>query len=628
MLSANIQPVAFFNRLRRRIAISRRQLAGALTIGLGLSIGPFNVIAADRLAVPSASELKTAQAEVKELFKSELNSARSSAQLTALAERMLSNVQHEDASKANDYVLLTQALATAVKGSNIELSRDIVRKLSERYEVDDQSLTAQTLKDLSKGPTDSAYHQRLADVALELIIEATRAERIDIATQYVDLVSSLATKLKSADLAKKATAARSDLTELKKQADKYIAARKTLETNANDTAANGIVGRYELLAHSDWQRALPYLAQSDDSLIKAAAISDQQAVQAIEPLAADDAYKLANDWWDISQKQTVPGLKSAFKQRAGQWYEYAAPNLKALAKTKADQRLSESEWKSTPDKLSRMPLNVNLHSLKASLEASHGLLGPDFAICQTAKLKDALDLTNAFAKRNFRPTRFRPFVTKNGVEVAAIWIKDGFEGEVFSGSAAEVTNRVAENSKRGFIPIDVAGYVPIESTESRHVLVSVKQPLPKSVEAKVVLDFLSKGEVEALNTMKAMPLTFQRFPHPDGMLRSDLVVRIMEPGEWTLRAGPLHWVQEQTTAIKGLPIDVGLVDQPKRGTQYIMAYRKKQNVPYFEGHTDQPSKNIAEWQKLATEGARPSAIGVNQMLDGRYETIWLWIKPK
>lgn len=628
MLSASVSSIAPWKNYCQRWNVSRRRLAWAIAIGFVLTIGPHFVVAADRYAVPSANEIKTAQAEIKELFKAELGTAKSSAQLTALAERMLSNMQNEDSSKASDYVLLTQALATAIKGSNIDLSRGIVRKLSDKYEVDEHSLTAQTLKDLGKGPTDPAYHQRLAELALELTLEATRAERIDIATQYVDLVSSIATKLKSSDLAKKAAASRSDLTELKKQSDKYATARKTLQKNAQDAAANGIVGRYELLAHADWQRALPYLAQSDEALIKAAAIVDQQAVQAAELISADDAYKLANEWWDISQKQTVPGLKSAFKQRSGQWYEYAVPNLKALSKTKAEQRLVESEWKSTPDKLSRMPLNENVAGLKASLDAANGMLGPDFAICQTAKLKNAMELTNAFAKRNFRPTRFRPFVTKDGIEVAAIWIKDGFESEVFSGSAEEVTKHVQENSERGFIPVDVAGYVPINGTASQHVLVSAKQPLPKGIEAKVVLDFVSKGEVEALNGMKATPLTFQRFPHPDGKLRSDLVIRVMEPGEWTLRAGPLHWVQEQTTAIKGLPIDVGLVDQPTTGTQYIMAYRKKQQAPYVEGHTDQPANNISEWRKLAAEGARPAAIGVNQMLDGRYETIWLWLRAK
>lgn len=300
---------------------------------------------ADRAPVPTATELKAAQVEIKELFKADLAAAKSGAQLTEVAERMLANLQNEAGSRVNDYVLLTQAQAAAVKASNISLSRSIAGAIAERYEIDEHQLSLQTLKDLGKGPLDPPFHQELADLALQLEAKALQSDRLDIAGQYLDLLSSLATKLKSVELSKRATARRADVAELRKLSDKLPNARAVLEKNATDAAANDVVGRYALLAQRDWKIALPLLMRSSDSQLKPIAERDWNVVSSDASFSGDEAFSLAGEWWDLSQKQTVPGLKAAYKLRAGQWYEFALPELKALSKTKAEQRLAESEWK-------------------------------------------------------------------------------------------------------------------------------------------------------------------------------------------------------------------------------------------------------------------------------------------
>ncbi|MBC7815325.1 MAG: hypothetical protein IAG10_00330, partial [Planctomycetaceae bacterium] len=102
---------------------------------------------AAKTPVPDAAEQKPAIATVKEVFKSELASAKSSAQFADVAERMLGNLQNDESSAVNDYVLLMQAHGLAVKALQPTLSLRIVQMISDRYNVDQHALTVQTLKD-------------------------------------------------------------------------------------------------------------------------------------------------------------------------------------------------------------------------------------------------------------------------------------------------------------------------------------------------------------------------------------------------------------------------------------------------------------------------------------------------
>lgn len=617
------------NTDRRHNLVSVSQIVGA-AIAVCLLLGSDNACrSTDRVPVPSASELKAAQSEIKELFKADLGGAKSGAQLTEVAERMLTNVQNEASSRVNDYVLLTQAQATAIKASNISLSLKIVSLLAARYEFDEPQLTLQTLKDLAKGPADQDFHQQLADLALQLGSESQRADRLELAGQYLDLVVSLATRLKSPDLAKQTSARRANLTELKKLSEKLLAARKTLEKNAQDAAANDTVGRYLLLAQSDWMQALPLLALSQDSSLKSVAASDWKAISSDSTLSGDEAFQLAGDWWDQSQKQTQPGLKAAFKLRAGQWYEFALPHLKALTKIKAEQRLAESEWKSNAQLLPLMPLNFQAAQLQATLAGMHGWLGPESVICQSAKFEEALELTKTLAAKRFRPTRFRPYPTPDGLKVAAIWRRDGIEGDVFVGTAEQVLKHDLANRSKGLVPVDVAGYLPPDSQGAVwHVLVSARQVVADGQKISLSLDAEAKGEVERCKEAKVIPLTFQRYLGADNALRTDMVRHRVGVRDWTLRAGPLTWMLGQIKPQTGILTDVGVVIDGGQKAQFISAFQRVEGVTDHEGHSENLAENIPAWTKLAADKASPVAIGVSVTPDGRYQSMWVWHRPK
>ncbi len=115
---------------------------------------------AAKTPVPDAAEQKPAIVTVKEIFKSELASAKSSAQFADIAERMLGNLQRDESSAVNDYVLLTQGHGLAVKALYPTLSLRIVQMISDKYAVDQHTLTVQTLPFADLVPLTEALKPR------------------------------------------------------------------------------------------------------------------------------------------------------------------------------------------------------------------------------------------------------------------------------------------------------------------------------------------------------------------------------------------------------------------------------------------------------------------------------------
>lgn len=585
---------------------------------------------AEKLPVPDASEQKAAIASVKEVFKSELASAKSPEQMADVAERMLSNVQDETSSTLSDYVLLTQAHGLAVKGFRQTLSLRIVQMISDRYNVDQHALTVQTLKDLAKLPTDKEYHQELAAKALSVASEQIAAERFDAAKESYEVVNSIGLKLKSADLSKKATAGRTDLTELKKLADKLPMARKVLEDKTADAAANETVGKYEIMVKGDWNVGLPLLAKSSDSAIKPVAVQDLKLVDAEALASPEEADAVSQRWWELSQKQTLPRLKQQFKLRAGQWAEYAAPELKGFSKTRAEQRLTESEWAATNGSASKlMLLNRTDANLEVRFASFHGLLTKDFAICQAAKLDDAIAVSKSLGFRKLRPIRFRPYWTADGPLVAAIWHRDEFPGELFDGREYEVLERDKNMRAEGWLPCDVAGYLDKDGAP-RFVLTSVRRPLKEKEELVVQVGWLQGTQGKPANERGMWMATIHTWMHADGKRYSDMILN--KP----VSANGMQWGNTAESNIKNIAEhskgnalvgDVG-VSVGDEGRHYITWTELREGVTESVGFDKTHEETVAEWEKLAADGFRPAMIAAAHDKKGKYFSFWTWRKTK
>jgi formylglycine-generating enzyme required for sulfatase activity len=123
------------------------------------------------------------------------------------------------------------------------------------------------------------------------------------------------------------------------------------------------------------------------------------------------------------------------------------------------RKLDQTPWPRWPDE----PLNPGWlspqPSLVQALAHAQGILADRFAFCQTMPLDQFISAAEMLERAGYRPTRLRPYSDGKLIRVAAIWTRDGRHWQmVFGKSAEEIRTEDATCQKRGYRPVDVAGY--------------------------------------------------------------------------------------------------------------------------------------------------------------------------
>lgn len=583
---------------------------------------------AAKTPVPDAAEQKPAIATVKEVFKSELASAKSSAQFADVADRMLGNLQNDASSAVNDYVLLTQAHALAVKALRPTLSLRIVQMISDRYDVDHHTLTVQTLKDLAKGPTDKDHHKQLAELSFKLSLEHQRADRIEAASQHLELADALARRLKSPDMLKQAAARRAEVAEYKKLVESSAAAQKTLADSPSDPAANETFGRFLILAKSDWNEGLKRLVLASDATLQKLAQQDTALIDAAKPPTADAAAQLADGWWDHAQKQPVGNFKNAVKLRAGQWYAFAAPNLKGLPKAKSEQRAEESGWTNDADLAVLMPLNRREAVIQRAMNVGNGMLAEKFAIVQTLPFADLVPLADALKSRRWRPIRVRPYPTPDGLKVAAIWLPASSEGQLFDGTTEEVEKHDAENRAKGFTAVDLAGYLDANN-QVRHILTSAKVKHAEGTNIDISTHQVVDGKTpyKAPVSKGCAKQIYQIYYDGAGTPFADIVWRHPKGTFYTYRGSRTAWEKEVARVSETQKLLDVAIYAKGNAVGYTASFQGAEGITVTEIHGKTLDENLDEWAKLVEAKAHPAGIGVSVTSDGVYHSVSVWHGP-
>src|SRR5262249_41215827 len=98
-----------------------------------------------------------------------------------------------------------------------------------------------------------------------------------------------------------------------------------------------------------------------------------------------------------------------------------------------------------------------------------------FALCQTLPLDQLDAAVKGLRRSGYRLLCCRPYPVGPRVQVAAVWIRDGAEGELVCGaSAGEVRQRGPDLQKQGYLPVDLAGYTVDPGKPEHYAAVWVK----------------------------------------------------------------------------------------------------------------------------------------------------------
>ena len=266
------------------------------------------------------------------------------------------------------------------------------------------------------------------------------------------------------------------------------------------------------------------------------------ATDILAEYAADDPPFLADLLMDADDKQFAvlfPKLHS--HQEKGQVPFLSEMDRKLEAKW-SDSQLDPA-WKSVDS------------TLIQTVEAAHGLIHERFAFCQTMPLAEFLTVAEQLRSSGYRPSRFRPYATANGVQVAAVWTRDGQDWRMSHGlSAGELQKRDTEARKESLHPVDACAYLSDGKELYAALWVKVSSTTPDT-QLAVGLDakqFQLRGQ--ALTKSGYLQATYTQMVSPDSTTRF-CVVWNKATGQ-TTAAETFSGIESDYSGDRGLQVDV------------------------------------------------------------------------
>lgn len=290
---------------------------------------------APRLADPPSREaLEAATLLVRDLFKKDIDAAKTPAQRSDLAKMLLKQAADSKSEPAGYFVLLEEARTQAVKGGDLITAFSAIDQLAGAFKVAELERKRDALSALGS-TSPPPMQKQLAELALSLVDQAVEMDDYAIAKELATLGGASARKSKDPVVTRAATAR---ATEVDKLAKEYATAKEALaklEKEPTDPQANLVAGKFYCFAKGNWNLGLSMLALSADASFKAQAEKDLA-----QPAAAPEQLAVADGWWDLGEKQEGVA-KTQLQVRACDWYRQAVPGLTGLAKAKAEKRLAD-----------------------------------------------------------------------------------------------------------------------------------------------------------------------------------------------------------------------------------------------------------------------------------------------
>ena len=284
---------------------------------------------------PTAAEQEQIGKQIDELAKS----SHAGISKTAKAQEMYRLADESKGSPAERFTLLLKGARYAAVAGDLNLAWPGADALEAEYQIDSLALRKELLDKAVGAVVTSSEAVALVAAAEQSAGEAVAADRVDLALALIAIANKAAEKDPTPtrkDLELRLGGRRRDLLVIQPL---VAAARNAEEALAKDPAnseANLIVGRWRCFHKNDWPNGLPLLALGSDEKLKAVARQEMEA-----PETAEQQVQLANNWWDLSQKETGAN-RDSIRFHAAEIYQEALSKLDANPKKAAiEQRVTE-----------------------------------------------------------------------------------------------------------------------------------------------------------------------------------------------------------------------------------------------------------------------------------------------
>ncbi|MCE9547028.1 MAG: hypothetical protein K8T25_16255 [Planctomycetia bacterium] len=293
--------------------------------------------------VPDEAAQAEATKNIKEVFGDEYSKAKTAADKSTLAKKLLQMANESKDDRASKYVLLKLARDIAAQASDGQTGFQAIDTMGEAYQIDALEMASVVLTKLATAPQKLAQHKSVAEEALKLVNQAVVQDNFMRADQFGRIALGEAKKARNKELLVQIQDRVAEVVELSKTYEGVKTALVTLKTTPDDPAANSTVGKYLCFVKGDWSKGVPMLSLGKEEALKQLALND------LKGAASPAEYvKLGDAWWTLAEKEPRT-TKKQIQAHAGDWYKKALPDLSGLMKIKTEKRLAECSKNAPPE---------------------------------------------------------------------------------------------------------------------------------------------------------------------------------------------------------------------------------------------------------------------------------------
>jgi len=230
-----------------------------------------------RLPVPSGVAVKETMNLVQDIYKSEIQKAKTPAQKQALAKKLLADGVDTNDDPTGRYVLFQLARDLAAESGDVDTALEVLDQMSKGYKIDALEEQAKVFTQAAKKIRSNELRRAVVNLGLRIIDRAIIQDKYALANRVAVSIIPVASKTKDYKLFKLLTARKKQIGQLVKKYGLVQKALAALERNPTHPKANQAVGEFRCFLKGDWVKGLPMLALGDDKASKSLAIADLKA---------------------------------------------------------------------------------------------------------------------------------------------------------------------------------------------------------------------------------------------------------------------------------------------------------------------------------------------------------------
>ena len=270
--------------------------------------------------VPPESDLKAAEALIKQVYGDRYAKAKSATDRREIATVMITEAETVRHELPSYFAMLRIARDIATASGDVQGACSAMDKIESTFALNVVEHRLPWLDTAAKYTTSSGDALKLAERASGLFELALEQDAFNECRDVHILWVAMARKSGDQEQIKNSMSSRDRIDDARRAYSRIAEQLHALLREPNDRKANHEVGKYLCFVKRHWEKGLSHLANGTEGPLKEVAALELQ-----RPATPDAQAILADTYWSLAETPYYSNVEKALQERAVHWYRLALP---------------------------------------------------------------------------------------------------------------------------------------------------------------------------------------------------------------------------------------------------------------------------------------------------------------